>query len=84
MTCLALGMAAARAGGTAPTLLNAANEIAVSAFLGNKLSFLDISRVIDGVLDKIPCESASSLAIIREADLKARNLANNLILKGKI
>lgn len=82
--CLALGIAAARAGGTAPTLLNAANEIAVSAFLSNKLSFLDISRVIDGVLNKIPCEPASSLAIIQEADLKARNFANNLILKGKI
>jgi 1-deoxy-D-xylulose-5-phosphate reductoisomerase len=82
--CLALGIAAAHAGGTSPTLLNAANEIAVSAFLNNKLSFLDISRVIDGVLDKIPCEPASSLAIIREADLKARNFANNMILKGKI
>ncbi len=82
--CLALGMAAARAGGTAPTLLNAANEIAVSAFLNNRLRFLEISRVIDGVLDKIPCEPASSLAIIREADLKARNFANNMILKGKI
>jgi 1-deoxy-D-xylulose-5-phosphate reductoisomerase len=82
--CLALGIDAARAGGTAPTLLNAANEIAVSAFLSNKLGFLDISRLIDQVLEKIPCEPASSLAIIRDADLKARNLANNLILKGKI
>ncbi|MFT4862087.1 MAG: 1-deoxy-D-xylulose-5-phosphate reductoisomerase [Pseudohongiellaceae bacterium] len=82
--CLGLGIAAASAGGTAPTLLNAANEIAVSAFLSHKLSFLEISRLIDGVLNKIPCEPASSLAIIREADLKARNLANNLILKGKI
>jgi 1-deoxy-D-xylulose-5-phosphate reductoisomerase len=82
--CLALGIAAARAGGTAPTLLNAANEIAVSAFLNNKLGFLDISRLTDEVLHKIPCEPASSLAIIREADLKSRNLANDLILKGKI
>ncbi len=82
--CLAQGIAAAKAGGTVPTVLNAANEEAVFAFLANKISFLGINHVIAEVLDKIPCEPASSLAIIREADLKARNIANDLILKGKI
>ena len=80
--CLALGRAAAEAGGTAPALLNAANEEAVSAFLQEKVQFLDIPLIIEGVMSKIPCEAASSLAIIRESDRLARIAANELISKG--
>lgn len=80
--CLALGRAAAEAGGTGPALLNAANEVAVEAFLQEKVQFLDIPRIIDGVLSKIPCEAAASLAIIQEADKLARIAAKELISKG--
>lgn len=79
--CLRLGRAAAEQGGTAPAILNAANEVAVAAFLAEQISFLEIPLIIEGVLSKIPCESASSLAIIRDVDLRARKLANDLILK---
>ena len=79
--CLALGIEACSQRGTAPTILNAANEAAVAAFLERKIPFLQIAAVIEQVLSKIPCEPASSLAIIREFDQRARNLANELILK---
>ncbi|MEX2468539.1 MAG: 1-deoxy-D-xylulose-5-phosphate reductoisomerase [Pseudohongiellaceae bacterium] len=79
--CLALGMAAARAGGTATVALNAANEVAVAAFLDNKLAFTRIPLIIEDVLSKIPCEAATSLAIIQDCDSHARNLAKELIIK---
>lgn len=80
--CLKLGIDAAVEGGTAPTLLNAANEIAVQAFLDQRIGFTDIARLNAQVLSKIPCEPASSLAIIRHADLQARTMTNELILKN--
>jgi len=79
--CLELGMAAAREGGTAPTVLNAANEVAVQAFLQERLRFDRIHLIIAAVMSKIPCESALSLDIIQDLDLRARNLANELIDK---
>jgi 1-deoxy-D-xylulose-5-phosphate reductoisomerase len=79
--CLRLGIEAAQQGGTAPAVLNAANEAAVSAFLGKKIGFLQIPLLIAAVISKIPCEAASSLAIIREIDEHARVVANDLILK---
>lgn len=79
--CLQLGMEAARAGGTTPAILNAANEVAVQAFLDGRLSFARIPVIIAAVLDKMPCEQASTLAIIRAADAAARNLSNTLIKK---
>lgn len=79
--CLALGMAAARQGGTATVVLNAANEVAVAAFLDNKLAFTRIPLIIEDVLSKIPCEAATSLAIIQDCDLHARNIAKELIIK---
>ena len=80
--CLSLGMNAAVQGGTAPTILNAANEIAVSAFLKEELKFSEISLIIEEVMSKIPCEAAASLAIIQDADKRARNLSKELILKN--
>ena len=79
--CLALGMEAAKARGTAPALLNAANEVAVEAFLHAGLDFLAIAEVNAEVMAQIPCETATSLAIIQTADFKARKLANELIKK---
>ncbi len=80
--CLRLGMNAARLGGTAPAVLNAANEVAVAGFLGGRLRFDRIHRVIEEVMSKMPCEGASSLDIIHAADSQARDLANELIVKA--
>lgn len=79
--CLALGMEAARAGGGAPIALNAANEVAVQAFLDGQLDFSQIAGLIRGVVEKIPCEAPSSLAIIQDCDSRARTLAKELIIK---
>ncbi len=79
--CLQLGMQAARTGGTAPVILNAANEVAVEAFLSKQLGFTRIPAIIADVLSKIPCEPAVSLAIIQDCDSRARNLAKELIIK---
>lgn len=79
--CLALGIEAAQQGGTAPAVLNAANEIAVAAFLEGKISFTAIPLIIKEIGQKIPCEAAPSLAIIRDVDAQARTLANKLISK---
>lgn len=79
--CLKLGIDAALQGGTTPTLLNAANEIAVEAFLAGQIKFIEIAELNEQVLSKIPCEPASTLAIIRDADSLARNITKELILK---
>ncbi len=79
--CLRLGREAAQQQGTMPVVLNAANEVAVAAFLGKKIGFSRIPLIIEAVMTKIPCEAASTLAIIRDTDDYARNIANELILK---
>jgi len=66
-------------GGTAPAALNAANEVAVTAFLNNKLSFLDITKVIDRVLNKMIFHPAQNLDIVFDADFSARRIASELI-----
>ena len=72
---LELARAAARAGGTAPALLNAANEIAVQAFLDRRLNFTGIAAVIDKVLQQLESRPANSLNDVLEADERARRLA---------
>lgn len=79
--CLRLGMEAAGERGTAPAVLNAANEVAVEAFLQGELGFAEIPLLIEAVRSKIPCEPAPSLAIIQDLDRQARTLSNELILK---
>ncbi len=79
--CLRAGMEAAEQGGTAPAVLNAANEVAVAAFLAKDIPFTAIPLIIKEVGSKIPCEATPSLAIIRSVDAQARELANELILK---
>jgi 1-deoxy-D-xylulose-5-phosphate reductoisomerase len=73
--CLALAGQAWRAGGTAPTILNAANEIAVQAFLERRLAFTSIPRVIDYVLGRCDIRKASTLETILEDDALARTWA---------
>jgi 1-deoxy-D-xylulose-5-phosphate reductoisomerase len=77
--CLGLAYAALRAGGTAPAMLNAANEAAVEAFLAGRLPFTGIARVIAHVLDALPARPADDLASVMAADAQARRLAHERI-----
>jgi 1-deoxy-D-xylulose-5-phosphate reductoisomerase len=77
--CLRLAREAARAGGTAPCNLNAANEIAVHAFLAGRLGFLEIAHVIEETLDRLPAEQIHSFEALGEADGHARRLAAELV-----
>ena len=79
--CLRLGIEAAGKRGTAPAVLNAANEIAVEAFLGGEIGFTEIPLIIEAVSAQIPCEAAPTLAIIQDLDRQARRLSKELILK---
>ena len=77
--CLSLAFAAAKTGGTAPAILNAANEVAVAAFLDEGLPYLSIPSVVEHCLNAFPAVSASSLEVILEADTLARQTANHFI-----
>ena len=74
-----LGIAAGRAGGTAPTTYSAANEVAVAAFLDGRLPFIEIPRVIEGALELCPVHPVDALTTVREADATARERAAVLI-----
>jgi 1-deoxy-D-xylulose-5-phosphate reductoisomerase len=76
---LGLARAAARAGGTAPAVLNAANEVAVQAFLDRRLNFTAIATVIDKVLQRLDCCPVRVLGDVLDADAAARRLAGALI-----
>lgn len=73
--CLRLAREAAQAGGTAPCVLNAANEIAVHAFLGGRLPFLGIAEVIERTLDALPGVPVRAFESLYEADREARDTA---------
>ncbi|MGC2457192.1 MAG: 1-deoxy-D-xylulose-5-phosphate reductoisomerase [Gallionellaceae bacterium] len=77
--CLALAYQSLHAGGTAPATLNAANEVAVAAFLAQRISFLSIPIVIEEVLAALPVSSASKLDDVLGADAAARALAQEVI-----
>ncbi|HEU0224870.1 MAG TPA: 1-deoxy-D-xylulose-5-phosphate reductoisomerase, partial [Steroidobacteraceae bacterium] len=77
--CLALAEQAARAGGTAPAVLNAANEVAVAAFLGRRLNFAGIAGVIDGVLQQHEPRPVTTLDDALAADAWARGRAEALL-----
>lgn len=78
--CLALAERAAREGGTAPCALNAANEVAVHAFLDGRCSFTDIDRTVERVLDLHDSEAVESMAQLREIDSWARMESERAIL----
>lgn len=77
--CLNLAFSAARAGGTAPTILNAANEVAVAAFLDSGLPYLQIAQVVEHALDNIAPIEANSLETILQADTQARAVASSFV-----
>jgi 1-deoxy-D-xylulose-5-phosphate reductoisomerase len=73
--CLALARRAGEAGGTAPCVLNAANEVAVAAFLGGGCGFLQIGDAVETVLEQLPAEPFESVQQVLDADARARELA---------
>ncbi len=77
--CLRLAIESMEAGGTAPAILNAANEIAVEAFLNEQIGFTTIAAVIEQTLSQIPRRDADRLETIFEADTEAREVAMALV-----
>lgn len=77
--CLGLAYEAITLGGTFPAVLNAANELAVDAFLNEKVGFLDIPRIIAGVMGRHDRSAAASLQEVLAADSWARLVAQNVI-----
>jgi len=77
--CLAMALEAAKTAGTAPAILNAANETAVAAFCQGRLGFLDIEAVVRHVLDACPVDKADQLEIVEAADSAARREAGAMI-----
>ncbi|MBP9216581.1 MAG: 1-deoxy-D-xylulose-5-phosphate reductoisomerase, partial [Agitococcus sp.] len=68
---------AMEAGGTAPAVLNAANEIAVAAFLNKRLPFIAIPHLIEAVLTQLPMSLADNLDTIIHLDQEARRIAQD-------
>jgi len=77
--CLRLAAEAIRLGGTAPAALNAANEVAVEAFLGGRLAFPAIAEVIEKVLGEMQTEPLASLEQVYAVDVEARALAARFV-----
>jgi 1-deoxy-D-xylulose-5-phosphate reductoisomerase len=77
--CLELAYRALRAGGSAPAVLNAANEVAVEAFLSGRLRFTEIAGVISRALDSCAVTPADDLDGVLDADARARSMAAQLV-----
>lgn len=77
--CLRLAFAALATGGTAPAILNAANEIAVQAFLDQRISYPDIAALVEHVLERVPAHEVNTLATILADDAQARAVASERI-----
>jgi 1-deoxy-D-xylulose-5-phosphate reductoisomerase len=77
--CLELAFAAVRQGGTMPAVLNAANEIAVEAFLAGRAGFTEIPVVVEKVMDRVPHTENPGLDALLEADAEAREEARRLV-----
>lgn len=77
--CLRLAYKALNDGGTATAILNAANEVAVQAFLDEQIRFTEIAKIIEDVLTELPIHEASSLEQILADDAAARDLAMSKI-----
>jgi 1-deoxy-D-xylulose-5-phosphate reductoisomerase len=83
-SCVRLAREAARAGGTAPCTMNAANEVAVHAFLGGRLRFLDIAAVIEETMDTLPPQPVHSFESLGDADGEARRVAGGLVAERAV
>jgi 1-deoxy-D-xylulose-5-phosphate reductoisomerase len=80
--CLGLAFRALRAGGAAPAVLNAANEIAVAAFLDGQVGFLEIPAAIERVLDAHADEPATTVDELLEVDRRVRMTTRKLLTEG--
>ena len=78
---LRLARQALNSGGAAPTVLNAANEVAVRHFLDKNIGFLDIVRIVEETLIAAPDHRLDNLDDVAEADAEARRIAEDLVLK---
>lgn len=81
--CLRLAYDALAEGGTAPAILNAANEVAVESFLDRRLPFLGIPRLIAATLDALPARAEGCLDDVLAADGEARRLASRMVIDRK-
>lgn len=77
--CLGLALECAKKGGSSTAILNGANEVAVALFLEDKISFLDIPRLVEGALDQVPAMGTPGLEDIFEADRAARQTVCGLV-----
>ncbi|WP_312321116.1 1-deoxy-D-xylulose-5-phosphate reductoisomerase [Stenotrophomonas sp.] len=77
--CLRLAWQAMEAGGTAPAILNAANEVAVSAFLQGRIAFLNIPALVANALSTLPATAADTLDSLLAADQRARQITQTAI-----
>jgi 1-deoxy-D-xylulose-5-phosphate reductoisomerase len=77
--CLRLASEAAAAGGDAPAILNAANEVAVQAFLDRRIGFTQIAQVVDNTLASLTIGEPDSLAAVQESDKRARSHSTEYI-----
>jgi len=82
--CLRLAKEAMAAGGTAPAILNAANEVAVAAFLDEAIGFTDIPRLVEGALSRVTAHAADDLETVLADDTAARRAADEAIAAGAI
>ncbi len=78
---LALGYAAAQSGGTMPAVLNAANEVAVAAFLEGRLKFLDIPRMVEATMAAHEAQKLTDLGQVLAVNQWARDFARGLIMR---
>ncbi len=76
---LRLSIESARAGGVMPAILNAANEVAVEAFLAERIGFTDIPRIIENVLGRSQNVEPVNLSVVKEVDLNARQMARECL-----
>ncbi len=80
--CLGLAFDALRAGGDAPAVLNAANEVAVEAFLAGALPFLSIADLVETVLAELPAQAVVDVQTLAERDRLAREAARRVLRKA--
>lgn len=81
---LRLAREALEAGGSAPTVLNAANEVAVLAFLDRRIGFLDIAKIVGEALERIPRVEIDNLGVVAEIDRQARAIAGEAVARSRV
>ena len=77
--CLSMAYESLKIGGTATAILNAANEVAVDAFLNKQISFTNISRLIEKSLEEITSVTADNLDVVLQADANTREYSKRLV-----